>query len=679
MSHRLRYRQVHLDFHTSPDIPDIGEAFDAEHWQRTLRDARVDSITCFATCHHGHAYYDTRVGQRHPHLRFDLLRRQFDASKAIGVNVPIYLTAGINDWAAAQHPEWREIDHTGKHTGWAASRLDPGYKKMCFNTPYLDLLCEQIEEVTTLFPDHDGIFLDIIMQGPCCCDACLRGMHETSLDPADEADRHRYALRVLDTYFERTTAAVRAHRPDAPVFHNSSHVTPGQRGILKHFSHLELESLPTGGWGYDHFPFSARYATNLPHDVLGMTGKFHNTWGEFGGFKHPNALRYECAAMLAHGTKCSVGDQLHPNGKLDGSTYQLLGRAYAEVEAKEPYCDDARNMADIGLLSAAAFEEMLFGHGQGHPADTGASRLMLEAHFLFDVLDAEMDFSNYRLLILPDTIPVDDALFAKLAAYLDRGGRLLLTGVSSLNETATASRFDLGAALHGFSEFEPDYAVFRDGLRPDFTDSPHVMYRRSVRLEPTAGESLGDVYDPYFNRTYRHYSSHQHTPPRPEPSGFATGVRHGPITYLAHPLFTLYAAYGSVAYKQILTRSIRLALGAPPTLETDLPSNARVTLTHQPDRRRFVLHLLYANQLRRGDDVPHPGSSNRPTYPLEVVEDLTPLHDVRVTLRGLEGTGWTLDAPFADAAPALTAQDDTLRIRVPRFAGHELLTLTPNA
>jgi hypothetical protein len=43
-----------------------------------------------------------------------------------------------------------------------------------------------------------------------------------------------------------------------------------------------------------------------------MTGKFHTTWGEFGGFKRPNALRYECAAMLAFGSKCSIGDQLHP-------------------------------------------------------------------------------------------------------------------------------------------------------------------------------------------------------------------------------------------------------------------------------------------------------------------------------------------------------------------------------
>ena len=30
----LRFRQVHLDFHTSPHIPGIGEKFDKKHFQK---------------------------------------------------------------------------------------------------------------------------------------------------------------------------------------------------------------------------------------------------------------------------------------------------------------------------------------------------------------------------------------------------------------------------------------------------------------------------------------------------------------------------------------------------------------------------------------------------------------------------------------------------------------------
>jgi hypothetical protein len=42
----LRFRQIHLDFHTSEHIPGIGSDFDPEEFAATLERARVDSITC---------------------------------------------------------------------------------------------------------------------------------------------------------------------------------------------------------------------------------------------------------------------------------------------------------------------------------------------------------------------------------------------------------------------------------------------------------------------------------------------------------------------------------------------------------------------------------------------------------------------------------------------------------
>ena len=45
----FRLRQVHLDFHTSPAIPDVGEAFDKDEWQRIIKLGHVDSITVFSS------------------------------------------------------------------------------------------------------------------------------------------------------------------------------------------------------------------------------------------------------------------------------------------------------------------------------------------------------------------------------------------------------------------------------------------------------------------------------------------------------------------------------------------------------------------------------------------------------------------------------------------------------
>src|SRR5438034_761106 len=60
----LAFRQVHLDFHTSGEIPGVGEAFDPDAFVATLQAAGVNSITCFAKCHHGLSYYPTEVGVR---------------------------------------------------------------------------------------------------------------------------------------------------------------------------------------------------------------------------------------------------------------------------------------------------------------------------------------------------------------------------------------------------------------------------------------------------------------------------------------------------------------------------------------------------------------------------------------------------------------------------------------
>ena len=676
--HKLRFRQIHLDFHTSPAIEGIGEAFDKSAWQAALEAGHVDSITCFAVGHHGWSYNETQVGQMHPHLHFDLLRAQFEACKEIDVNVPIYITAGVNNRVADEHPEWREVGADGGYLGWAGSPIRPGFRKLCFNTPYLDYLCELIRETVILFPNADGIFLDIINQGECCCPWCMKTMAEQGLDARKQEDRLRVAAQSLDGYYRRTTETVRSIHPHMPLFHNSGHVPRGQRALYKYFSHLELESLPTGGWGYDHFPLSAKYCQVVGLDYMGMTGKFHTTWGEFGGYKHPNALRYECAAMLAFGAKCSVGDQLHPSGQMDASTYAIIGQAYAEVEAKEPWCANARNVADIGLLSSQAVSAGTASHphkSRENPADTGATRILLEGHYLFDVIDAETDFSAYKMLVLPDDVTVNAALKVKLDAYLADGGKLFLTGKSGLNPEGTGFAFDIGAEYHGQSPFQPDFVRAREDLRPAFVGAPVVVYVPSQRIQVTDGQSLGEVFDPYFNRDYRHFCSHQHAPPRPDPSGYDCGVHKGGIVYLAHPVFSHYAATGAVAHKAMVLNALDLALGEDKTLASSLPSTARVSLTEQQAEDRHVLHLLYANTVNRGSAM-HLSDEGyvRDTRAVEVVEELMSLHDVEVTLAmprpvteiTLEPQG--VDLPFATV-------DGRIQFKLDAFTCHQMVVL----
>jgi Hypothetical glycosyl hydrolase 6 len=678
-THPLRFRQIHLDFHTSPHIPAIGKKFDKNSWQETLKAAAVDSVTLFSKCHHGWSYHPTVVGKIHPNLGFDLLRAQYDATKEAGINAPIYLSAGVDNLASHAHPEWREVDKDGTYTGWAKRSLQAGFHMMDFHSPYLDYLCEQIREAVRLFPDCDGIFLDIISQNQSCTRWSIEFMKANGLDPLKEDDRKESSRLALEKYYRRTTEAAKSLRADMPIFHNAGHIPRGRRDILPYFSHLELESLPTGGWGYDHFPMSAKYACNLPFDFLGMTGKFHTTWGEFGGYKHPNALRYECAAMLAFGARCSVGDQLHPNGTLDPSTYQIIGEAYREVEAKEPWCRGSEQIFDLAVLSSEA-ESLTHREAL---SDEGACRVLLESHFLFGLVDRTMDFARYKALVLPDDIRIDAELKAKLDAFLAQGGRLILSGESGLWKDRAEFAFDLGAGYEGLSPFYPpenepnrghDYVLPLPELRARFVSTPQVMYERSHRIRATKGSSLGQIFDPYFNRTWDHFCSHQHTPNQDQSSGFDCGVRHGPILYFSHPVFRHYRAYGAVAHREFLTKAIRSFLGDRLSISTNLPSTARLAFTRQPKEKRRVLHLLYAPTVSRGGVMQLSGGNLSGGKSVEVIEDLPPLQDVEVTLQ----------LPFPPNSARLVPGGATLlierngnrvKLRLSAFSCHQMIEL----
>jgi hypothetical protein len=663
--HQLRFRQIHLDFHTSPHIPGIGAKFDKKRWQETLRAAAVDSITLFSKCHHGWSYHPTTVGKTHPHLGFDLLRQQYQATKEAGINAPIYLSAGFDELACHEHPEWREVDLDGRLMG---AQLVAGYHMMDFHTPYLDYLCEQIREAVRLFPDCDGIFLDIINQNQSCGRWSLDFMQANGLDPEKEEDRRESSRLALQKYYQRTTEAAKSLRSDMPIIHNAGHIPRGRHDIFPYFSHLELESLPTGGWGYDHFPMSAKYACNLPMDFLGMTGKFHTTWGEFGGYKHPNALRYECAAMLAFGAKCSVGDQLHPNGSLDPSTYEIIGEAYREVESKEPWCRGAEQVFDLGVLSSEAENRT----HRDAPSDEGACRVLLESHFLFGLIDRTMDFARYKALVLPDDIRIDADLKAKLGSYLAQGGKLILSGESGLLRDRAGFAFELGAEYAGPSPFTPDYMLPAPGLRAPFVAMPEVMYERSQRIRVTTGESLGQIFDPYFNRTWDHFCSHQHTPNQEDPSGFDCGVRHGSLLYFAHPVFRHYRAYGAVAYREFIARAIRAFLGDALSVSTNLPSTARISLTAQPSEQRHVLHLLYAPTVSRGGVIQLSGGNTSGGKSVEVIEDLPPLHGVEVTLSACFRTARLV--PQGADLP-VEHSGDRAALRLPAFSCHQMIEL----
>ncbi len=70
--------------------------------------------------------------------------------------------------------------------------------------------------------------------------------------------------------------------------------------------------------------------------------------------------------MIAFGSVCNFGDQLHPTGLMDPQTYRNIGEAMAYVEQIEAYGPGGKPHSNLGLWFT--------GNTQ---ADIGVSKMLL--------------------------------------------------------------------------------------------------------------------------------------------------------------------------------------------------------------------------------------------------------------------------------------------------------------
>jgi len=607
---------IHLDFHTGPAIPDVGKDFDAEAFAQTFADAYVDSVTLFAKCHHGHLYYDTNRPERHPGLarRLDLLGSQIEALHRKGIGAPIYISVQCDEYAANTHPEWMALDADGRQVNQGGP-LGAGWQIMDMSSPYQDYFAEQLAEILDKFAPADGFFLDMCWDQPSCSKWAIDGMRRHGYDPADEADRARYAREVAHRYMTRFNGMIdRAHKGHGRVriWYNSRPKT--NLHVEKRFlRHVEIECLPTGGWGYAYFPYVARFVRPFGLPTLSHTGRFHKSWGDFNGLKPEAALCYETASILSLGITNGIGDQLHPRGKPDKATYELIGRAYKHIKDCEPWVVGGTLLSQIAVII-----DPERGDHAG-PDGLGVVRALQQLRHQFDLLPASADLGGYELIIVPESIRIDGVLKTKLDAVLDAGAAVLLSGDAALNEAGRPVLDRLGIAAHGLSPYSVTYLRPAKSVARGLAEIDHVMYERGFRMTPRKGATaLCRVVEPYFERTYEHFCSHGQTPPD-KLSRYAAVVQNGKAMTFAVPIFTAYGNHASLAYRQLLGNCIE-RLVPEPLIRDGGPGHLETTVVRKG--RRTILHLISFYPARRT-------TSGNP----EIIEDAFPLVDMPLSVK----------------------------------------------
>lgn len=612
-------RQVHLDFHTSEEIQDIGKHFDKRQFQEALKTGGVNSINIFAKGHHGWTYYPSKVGEQHPHLDFDLLGAQIEACHEIGVTAQAYITVGWSAKDAREHPEWIRWDRLGKKPrtieerkadkpdapfGWGWDNLSP---EGAYKQHILDLTREICENY-----DVDGLWYDIIpVWNINYSPLALEDMKSKGIDPEDKKAVRAYHSAKMNEFMADVRSLMKSIKPEATLFFNwSTHMYSMETFDYRFFDHntkMDLEDLPTTWAGYDKFPLRAKYFANEGKPVVAMSGKFHKAWGEFGGFKDKKAILYEAAAMVSFGAAVNFGDQLHPSGLMDLTTYQNIGYAYDYIEQIEDYGVGADHFSNLGLWMVPS-----------QSSNDGVVKMLLEGQVNFVVTNNLEDWSDLETIIIPGFDAFTKEELQRLKEFESKGGKLLLLGRAGLNEDKTAFLFNTGLQYTGRATADIDYAMSNGELKGVIT-SPFLNYTPAERTKITNEvETLVAIREPYFNRTLRHYSSHRNTPYKLTNADHPGLVLNGNVLYSAWDLGKIYDKNGAKVHRDLFLAALK-SIHKTPVLEVELQSSGRVNLLHQPDQNRYIAHLLYASPVKRGD--------------AEVIEDLLPVFNTRVTLK----------------------------------------------
>jgi Beta-galactosidase trimerisation domain len=344
---------------------------------------------------------------------------------------------------------------------------------------------------------------------------------------------------------QRLSSVVREHVPEATIFFNGT-VTPLMKMTIPFQTHLEIESLPTAShaWGYLHYPIMSRQARTNDVDFLGMTGRFHKSWADFGGLKTRDQLDYECGTIVGAGGKISVGDQLHPSGVLDPAVYRLLGHSFGRIEQLEPWLEGAKPTTEVAILRQLKLmtEPRIPGHSD---EVEGAAQLFLETAIQFDIIDpATTSFSGYKALVLPDGFAVDTPVKTKLEEFITNGGKLIMSGTAALD--AASGKFVLDSVPVTYeapAPTTPSYLRLDQALVGETelaTDYDYVFYEQAHQVRPVNGATFhGELRRALFNRTWEHFTSHAHASVGAS-LNTPLVVEKGNVLYFAAPLFGAY-------------------------------------------------------------------------------------------------------------------------------------------
>ncbi len=645
----LRY-SLFFDNHTMKACPDVGANFDARKFVAEVKSCGVDFLTFHARCNQGFAYYDTKIGIKHPSLKRDMFGELAEECKKNNILLNAYINVGISHEEGLLHRNWTRIAPDGKLYVLNAKQDNAGFMTMCpSNAEYVDHVISMALEIMEHYP-VSGFFFDCMNPKPCICPSCMPTIKKEAIDFHSWKELFALSERFNLAMARKIISAIKKIKPDAILFFNGFIPT-----IQQEISdYLDFECLPTGGWGYDNLAVCSRYLRNFGKQTLHMTGRFHSSWGDFGGLRTTASLEYDCFHALANTLRPNIGSHFHPRGDINVAEFELAHKVYSDARKYEEWYDKAKAKTDIVIFFEPHWERMM-----SYPSIDGATRMLAELKCQFDIVSEWEKIFDYKLLILPDEIVVNIKTAELLRRFINGGGKIVATWRSGLNEDGTKfSMSEWGIEYIGEDPTDPAYLQLDYKFFKTLPLMPLATYCKGLQVKNIdANGTLANIIAPYYNQGFDGIRVYAYTPPDKATNKPAIILKKN-IAYFAFPIFTAYneSAY---PYMKYIMRELLSKLLPEPLLRTEnLPSFGRATVTQQ--NTRYIVHLLAYVPEMRGKHV-------------EMIEETCHVTDAKIAIR-IDGTQpkKVYLAPERKELP-FTVKDNYILVDVPSFSGYAMI------
>ena len=574
-------RAIHIDFHTMPGIYDIND-FDAEKFADYIEKAHVTYVNIFAQCNIGFCYYPTKIGIMYPGLKRDMFGELLTALKKRGIGVTAYINSGINHANLRKHPEWRLTDINGVNenppvfpNGKDNYRVLDG----CFNTSYGDFVKSIIKEIVDNY-DVDGVFLDCVPMHKCYCEKCRSDMQAQGIDINDEQSTYNFSESVRIKLAEDVKKIV----GDKHSFFNSWYTwTPDFQ------DHIEIECLPNT-WSYEFFAPHVAYARSLNKDVLYMTGRFQNDWGDFGGICSKASIEHDMFDAIMNDVGFSIGDHAHPSKFLIPKLYGMIKDIYADLKQYQIYTEGTKYNAEIAIYSGKAIREYdMWKH-------KGICHMLSELKHTYNIVRNLENVNEYNLVILPNETQLDEQEVQVLEQYIKQGGKVLSCAQGGFKDDK--SGFALKELIDatdycGVDTRTNTYFEFNESVQTEMSDITWATYMPSVLMKAKDCQVVADDVKSYFDKHFDGTFNFLYIPPEKK-TEYASAILTKNVAHVSFNVFDSYRKYFLQAHKELVRMLIEKLMPNSLIKTQDLPVSSRATLLENEDRAVLCVKTTFA-------------------------------------------------------------------------------------